>query len=424
MDYKIEKLEKNKAKITVTLSTSEWHSEIEAAYNKHKSRFNVTGFRKGKAPRRVIEQHYGAGVFYEDAISDSFYKYYMDVLQKETQLQPIDNPSISIAEVNADALVVEAEVDLQPEVVVKSYKGFGIEVKPQAVDSAQVEEKMQELVEKHARFVEVEREAKNGDILNIDFVGSVDGVKFDGGASEGYDLELGSKSFIDTFEEQLVGVKTGDEKNVVVTFPTPYQAKDLEGKEAVFAVKVNAVKEKQLPELTDAFISDVSEFENLADYKKDVLEGLKLVAQNEARVQQQTKILERVLENTEVEIPQTLIERELDHILEDFNMRLMYQGLNIDAYLQYVNTTMEEFKAERRVDAEKNVKLSMALQYILNKENLNLTDEELDAKLAENAKLVNKSLQDYTKSLDDHRLGHIKNDILMGKLLEFLQQNN
>lgn len=424
MDYKVEKIKKNVAKIVITLTKEEWQKEVENAYNKNKNRYNVVGFRKGKAPRKVIEKTYGQNVFYEDALSDSFYNYYMEVLNKEPEIVPVEAPKLKVVKADEDGLIVEATIDLQPEVNVKQYTGFNIKVEPKEVTEKDVEAEINRLLEQNVRFVEVERPVKKDDIVNIDFTGSIDGKKFAGGSSKGYDLEIGSKSFIDNFEDQLIGLNVGDKKDVNVTFPKDYHAKDLAGKSAVFEVKVNSIKEKQYPTLNDAFISDVTEFDTLEEYKKDLFEQLKVQAQENAKFELEGKILDKVLENTEVELPESVIEHEIEHIIRDFEMRLMYQGLTLDAYLNYLNISRKQFEEERREDAIKNVKMSYALQFILNKEGIKLTDEEVNQKIAELAKNAKKSVEEYSKTIDDHRLGHIKNDILMNKLLEFLIKHN
>lgn len=424
MDYKVEKIKKNVAKIVITLTKEEWQKEVENAYNKNKNRYNVVGFRKGKAPRKVIEKTYGQNVFYEDALSDSFYNYYMEVLNKEPEIVPVEAPKLKVVKADEDGLIVEATIDLQPEVNVKQYTGFNIKVEPKEVTEKDVEAEINRLLEQNVRFVEVERPVKKDDIVNIDFTGSIDGKKFAGGSSKGYDLEIGSKSFIDNFEDQLIGLNVGDKKDVNVTFPKDYHAKDLAGKSAVFEVKVNSIKEKQYPTLNDAFISDVTEFDTLEEYKKDLFEQLKVQAQENAKFELEGKILDKVLENTEVELPESVIKHEIEHIIRDFEMRLMYQGLTLDAYLNYLNISRKQFEEERREDAIKNVKMSYALQFILNKEGIKLTDEEVNQKIAELAKNAKKSVEEYSKTIDDHRLGHIKNDILMNKLLEFLIKHN
>ncbi len=424
MEYKVQKLEKNKAKVTISLNEQEWQNEILAAYNKHKGRYQVEGFRAGKAPKKVIEKLYGEQVFYEDALSESFSKYYYEVLDKEADLNPIDAPHLNIVKVNPTELVVEAKVELQPEIVIKKYTGFGVKVEPKKVTDADVEAELNKLLTQHTRFVESNEPVKNGDLVNLDFSGSIDGKKFDGGTAKGYDLEIGSKSFIDTFEDQLVGLTVGSEKDVVVTFPKDYQAKDLAGKQAVFHVLINTIKVKQVPTLNDSFIADVTEFENIADYKADLLKHLNEQAVKNAENKRNDEILNKVLENTEVELPKSMVDHELEHDLEHIEMQLMYQGVTLDGYLEYMNITKKQFTDSRRTIAEKSVKLSLAMQHIVQKENLSLTQADIDHEIETMAKAANKPLAEYVKQVDDHVLGHIKNDVLMKKVMEFLLKNN
>lgn len=424
MDYKVQKLEKNQAKLTITLNKEEWQAEIENAYNKHKNRYNITGFRPGKAPRKVIEKNYGEGVFFEDALSESFYKYYFEILQKEPSLEVVDAPSLNVLDISPEILVIEAELQLQPEVVVKKYTGFNVKSEPQKVTDEQVEFQVKKLLEQNVRFVESDKPLEKGNVANIDFVGSINGKPFEGGASDGYELEIGSHSFIDTFEDQLIGLKAGDKKDVTVSFPADYHVAELAGKPAVFAVTVNQVKVKEYPQLTDEFIGDVTEFNTIEEYKKDLKAGLEKQAVDTAYVQLQTKILDKVLENTEVEIPESMVDHEVEHSIGDFENRLMYQGLNLETYVNYLNTTVEDFKKSRRSDAEKNVKVRFALGHILTKENIKLEAKEIEEKIAQMAENAKKPLEEYKKLIDDHALSHIENDILMEKLLTFLVHNN
>lgn len=425
VDYKVDKKQKNKVKFTISLEKEEWQKALEDAYNKTKNKYSVVGFRAGKAPRKVVEKTYGENVFFEEALSDSFYKHYFDILAKEKDLKVVDEqPSINILDISQDGLRLEVETNLQPEVEIAKYTGFGIETTPKKVLEKDVKAELDKLVEQNVRFVEVETPSENGNIVNIDFSGTMDGKKFDGGTSEGYDLELGSHSFIEGFEEQLVGLKPGEEKDVEVTFPKNYQEKSLAGKPATFHVKVNAIKKKEYPTVDDAFIEDVTEFETLEEYKKATKKHLNEHAKEHAQRELETLILEKVLENTKVELPESMIEHEVEHIMGDFENRLMYQGLTLDMYLNYIKTTKEAFRKDRREDAEKNVKLSLALQHIMNKENLAITEKDIDEELAKIAESMKTSLEEYKKMVDDHTMGHVRNDILMRKLVEFLVKNN
>lgn len=424
MDYKINKAEKNVVKINITLSKEEWETEVEQAYTRTRAKYNVEGFRKGKAPRKVIEGIYGTNVFYEEALSEGFYKAYMNILAKEPTLEPVDAPNINVNKVDADGVEIEATVVVKPEVKVNKYTGFDVELKKEKVTKEQLDAELDRVKEQNVRLVEVEREIKDGDIANINFSGSVDGVKFDGGTSEDYDLGIGSKSFIEGFEEQLIGLKAGEDKDVNVTFPKEYHVKELAGKPAVFACHVNAVKEKQYPELNDEFASNVSEYETMAEFTEHMKEHLQEHLDEHARYDAVTEIIDKIVENTEVEVPNQMVETELDNMMKETEYRLMYQGLNLEAYANYMNTTVEKLREDRRADALKSVKVRLALTYILDKEKITVTDAEVDEKVEEMAKSANKTAKEIKESLSEDRLNYIKNDILNKKLIDFIFEKN
>ena len=424
MDYKINKEEKNLVKIDITLSKEEWETEIEQAYTRTRNKYNVEGFRKGKAPRKVIESVYGANVFYEEALSEGFYKAYMDILSKEHTLEPVDAPNLNVKKVDADGVELEATVVVKPDVKVAKYTGFDIVLKKNKVTKEQLEAEMDRVKEQNVRLVEVEREIKDGDVANINFSGSVDGVKFDGGTSEDYDLGIGSHSFIEGFEEQLIGLKAGEDKDVNVTFPTEYHVKELAGKPAVFACHVNSVKEKQYPELNDEFASNVSEYETMAEFKAHMEEHLQEHLDEHAKVDAENEIIDKIVENTEVEVPTQMVDNELDNMMKDMEYRLMYQGLNLEAYANYMGTTVDKIKEDRRPDALKSVKVRLALSYILDKEKITVTDKEFDEKVEEMANSSKKSVKEVKDSLTEDRINYMKNDILMNKLIDFLMEKN
>lgn len=424
MDYKVSKELKGQAKFDITLEKQEWQDYIEKAYNKYKGRYNIEGFRKGKAPRKVIEKMYGENVFFEDALSDNFYEVYFEILKKEPTIQPIDDPKLTIVEISTEGVKLQATVLVKPEIKLNKYTGFGIKVEPKAVTAKEVDAEIAKALEQGVRQVEKDTEAKLGDIVNINFEGYVDGKKFDGGTSKNYDLELGSHSFIDTFEDQLVGVKKGDEKDVEVSFPKEYHAKDLSGKPAVFKIVVNSVKEKQLPELNDEFVQNTTEFDTVQEYKKDVQKKLEAQAKDDAKVATENQIIEKILENLEVEVPEIMVEQEIEHDMHHMEQSLMYQGLTLDMYAKYLNTTLDKIKEERKPEAVKAVKVRLAIQHIIEKENLKITDKDIEAKISALAKENNAPLEEFKKQLDDHYMSHIQNDVVMEKLLAFLTKNN
>lgn len=424
MEYKIEKKEKSIVQIEIKLNATEWEKEVEEAYNRTRGKYNIEGFRKGKAPRKVIEKMYGNGVFYEDALSEGFYNAYMQILNKEPKLEPVDAPNLSVKSMDSNGVVLVADVVVRPDVKVNKYKGFGVSVREAKVTDEMVNHELEHAREHNARLVETAGSIAMGDIANINFEGSVNGKVFEGGTAENYDLEIGSHSFIDNFEDQLIGLKAGDNKDVKVTFPKEYHVKDLAGKPAVFKVKVNTVKQKQLPELNDEFASNVSDFETLKEYKEDLKQHMLEHEKEHSKVDAENEILDKIVENTEVEVPNQMVESELDNLMKDLEYRLMYQGLNLETYAGYLNTTVEKLRAERKADALKSVKIRLALTYILEKEKIEVTDAEVNEKVKEMAKSAKKTVKEFKETMPAERINYIKNDILMNKLLTFLLENN
>ncbi len=425
MKYTTKTLEDKRIEITISLDEKEWESAVESAYQKNKGKYNIQGFRKGHVPRKVLEKTYGEGVFYEDAIDGCFYQYYFEILQKETSIQPVDAPSLSIEEIGKKGLKIVATVYNKPEVTLGEYKGLKVEKPAVKVTKAQIDARLNQLVESRARFVEVtDRAAKMGDIATIDFEGSVDGVKFDGGTSKDYDLELGSHSFIDTFEDQVVGMKIGETKDVNVTFPEEYPAENLKGKQAVFVVTVNAIKEKVLPELNDEFASEASEFETLEDLRKDYEKKIKEEAEHAAEHEYENSLIEKVVENATVEVPQVMVEQQAEDYIREFEYRLSYQGLKLDDYLKYANTTVEELKASRMDDALKTVKTRLVLEAIVKQEGIEVTDKDIEDKFNEHKKGNEKTIDQIRKELGDQQIAYMENGILVNKLIKLLKQNN
>ena len=424
MKYQI--LENKKSVVTMEISVDkkEWDEAVENAYQTTKGKYNIEGFRKGKAPRKVIENMYGPAVFAEEALTNVFDKHYMAIMTKEKNIEPIDAPSIKVKSLDDKGLVIEVKIPVMPEVTLGEYKGLGISVKAKEVTKKQVEDEVKRVQAEQARLVEVEGEAKLGNIANIDFEGFIDGVAFQGGKGEGYDLELGSKSFIDTFEDQLVGHKAGDEVDVKVSFPAEYHVEELKSKPALFKVKVNAVKEKQLPEINDALASDVSEFETLEEWKNHIKEHLTEHAVKNARVETENKIIDAIVAKSKMELPEVLVDNELDNLMKDLEYRLMYQGLRLEDYAKYLNVSVEELRTQRRKEAEKACKVRLAMSEILKKEKMTVKDSEVNAKLKEMAEKAGQKLDEFKAQVNDERIAYIKNNILLEKLLNFLVENN
>ena len=426
MKYTTKAAEKSTVKLTIKFDGEEWKAAQNSAYLKVRGRFAINGFRKGKAPKHVIENVYGKGVFYEDALNLLFSENYGKILEKEgDKLAVVGDPEVSIEKLEDDNVTLVALVPVKPELKISSYKGIKIKEYAYTVKDEDVEADINRLLDRNARKVEVtDRAAKSGDIVNIDFVGTVDGVKFDGGEAEGFDLTLGSGQFIPGFEDQVVGMNIGDTKDVNVTFPENYQAEALKGKPAVFAVKLNAIQGKELPELTDEFIKEATGSETIADYKAKAKERLTAQAERRANDATENSILEAIAANTEVEMPQAMIEREIDSLVQKFEYQLMYQGLKLQDYLDFLKTDVASFRKNYEEQAKKNVLNQLIISHIIAAEKIEATEEEVDAKVAEQAASVEKSLEDYKKNMDPRQFDYIRSDIIITKLFNLLKENN
>ncbi len=424
MSYTIRKKENNQLEVEIKISQEKWEQSIQKSYEETKGKYTVQGFRKGKAPRKVIEKQYGEGVFLDYALEIAFSEEYNDFLDKNLDIEPIAQPDVKIEKFEKEGIVLVATAPLMPEVKLGAYTGLTVERGKEKVKKSDVEEELKKIAERQARFVETDEEAKLGDYATIDFVGSVDGEIFDGGTAQGYRLELGSHSFIDTFEDQIVGMKVGDEKDVNVTFPENYHEKSLAGKPAVFKVTVQKIERKEIPEINDEFASNVSEFETLEDYKADIEKRLKEKLENEKERKVENDLIDAIVKSSEVEIPKILIDKQLDMFMRDLEMRLSYQGIKLDEYLTYLGKTIEDVRKEREEQAKETVKTRLVLEALVKKENMIVSEAELDAVLKETADKYKKSVEDYKKSLDNRTIAYFQNDILMKKLLDFLKTNN
>lgn len=424
MKYTKKELKDKRVEVKLTLDNKEWEEAVNAAYEKNKAKYNVQGFRKGKAPRKVLEKNYGASLFYDDAIDGCFYRYYFEVLSKEKTLEPVAMPEVSIDKVSPEGLEMTLVITNKPGVELGDYKGIEIEKAEVKVTKAEVDHELKHMLEHHVKFVEVEREIKLGDTATIDFSGSVDGVKFDGGTATDFDLEIGSHSFIDTFEDQLIGLKKGDKKDVVVTFPTDYHEASLKGKKSVFEVVIKGVKEKQYPELNDTFASEVSEFETLKELTDDTKKKMLEAKKKQLEAESENKLIEKIVDNAKVEVPQVMVDQQVEDYIKDFEYRLSYQGLSLQGYLQYANTTIEDLKKSRQEDAKKTVKTRLVLEEIIKKENIVVTDKDLEEKFNENNKDKKKTIEEIKKTLGQEQLNYFENSLLLNKLMAFLKENN
>ena len=426
MKYTTKVAERSTVKITIKFDGEEWKAAVNAAYMKTRSRFAVNGFRKGKAPKHVIENVYGKGVFYEDALNMLFSENYGKILEKESKKYTfVGEPDVSIDKFEEDLISLIAIVPVKPEPKISAYTGMKIQKYEYTVTDADVDAEINKLLDRNARKVEVaDRAAQLGDIVNIDFVGTVDGVKFDGGEAQGFDLTLGSGQFIPGFEDQVVGMAIGEEKDVNVTFPENYQAAELKGKPAVFAVKLNKITAKELPELTDEFVKEATGDETVAAFREKTVARLQAQLDRKANDATENSILEAIAANTEVEIPQAMIEREIDSLVQKFEYQLMYQGLKLADYLDFLKVTEADFRQNYVEQAEKNVKSQLIISYIIGAEKIDATEEEVDEKIAAQAASVEKTLEDYKPTMDPRQIDYIRSDIVITKLFDFLKANN
>lgn len=421
MAVKTEQVEKNLVKLTFEVSAERFEKGIQKAYKKNVKKINIPGFRKGKAPRAVIEKYYSKDVFYNDAIDDVLPEAYVAAL-KESELESVARPEIDVDEIKpGEPVVFTALVTTKPEVTLGEYKGVEVDKIENPVTEDDVNKALDDERRKNARMISIDdRAVQNGDIATIDFEGFVDGEAFAGGKGEDYDLEIGSGTFIPGFEEQVVGAKLGEELDVNVTFPEEYHADELAGKDAVFKVKVKELKVRELPDLDDDFASEVSEFETLDEYKKDVKAKLEKTAEQKTKNETENAIVDAVVANAEVDIPDAMIEGQIDRISSDFAQRLSYQGISLDQYLQYTGTSMEAFRAQFKERAEKQVRGSLVLEAIGKAEGIEIGEEELELHLIDMAKQYNMEVDKLKEILRPEDIDAIKDEKILAKTVEML----
>ena len=424
MKAELVKKEGNKVTLKITVDNNKFEEAVNKAYNKTKGKYNIPGFRKGKAPKVVIETQYGKGVFYNDAIDMLFPEVYPEAI-KELNIDPIDRPDLDIEEISKDnGLVMVVNVEVKPEFELGAYKGIEISKVDNTVSEEDVEARLNEMVNRNARLTSVEDKAlENGDTAVIDFEGFKNGVAFEGGKGENYNLVIGSNTFIPGFEDQLVGKKAGEEVEVNVTFPEAYNAENLAGKPVVFNVKVNDVKVKEVPALDDEFAKDTTEFETLAELRADVKAKLEEQAKNAADAEMRNALVEKVSANTEVEVPEAMVQHQIDNMLMELNYQLQYQGLNLEQLLQMTGRGLDELREERRADAERLVKSSLVLEAIAEKENVEANDADVDDELEKMAAMYNMEVEKIKSSLRETDIEDIKGQIKIRKTLDLLVEN-
>lgn len=418
----VEKVDKNVVSFEFTVSADEFEKGIEKAYKKNVGKINIQGFRKGKAPRKIIERYYGAEIFYEDAINIVLPDAY-DSAVKENNIFPVDQPEIDIKgeiEKGKD-ITFTAKVTVKPEFELGEYKGIKAQKATSRVLKKDIEAELEKKREMNSRMVPVEdRPIEKDDVANIDFEGFTDGKPFDGGKGEGFDLTIGSGQFIPGFEDQLIGKNVGDEVDVNVTFPEEYHAEDLKGKPAVFKVKINSVKVKELPELDDEFAKDVSEFDTLEELKKDIKEKLSKAGKEEAAHKTEENVINAVCDATEIDIPDAMIDSQIDKMLRDFDMNMRYQGLNLEQYLKYTGMTVDKMREQFKDDAAKNVKTSLVLEKICDAEGIDASEDEINKEYESMAESNGMKIEDIKKYVPED---DVKDRIKARNTIKFLVDN-
>lgn len=416
---KNEKLEKSMVELQFAVDAETFKAAVEKAYKRESKKYNVPGFRKGKAPRHVIERMYGADIFHYDAINDLFPEQY-EAAVKEAGLEVVGAPEVDVVSSSLeDGVVLKAVVPVKPEVSVGSYTGLKAIKNLTVVEDADVDAEIQRMQDRNARLVTREGNAENGDTADLDFEGFVDGAPFEGGKAEHYSLVLGSGSFIPGFEDQVVGHAAGDEFDVNVTFPEEYGAKELAGKPAVFKIKLHEVKTKELPALDDEFAKDVSEYDTLDELKASIRKGMEERNEQQASLQVENDLVDQVVETLEGEIPQTMYDSRLDELVNDFAYRLQQQGLKLEQYLQYMGQTMETFRASYKEQAEKQVKIRLALEAVAAKENIVASDEDFNAevkRIAEQYKMEEEKVRELVSEQA------VKADLAVNKAIDFIKE--
>ena len=422
MSFKVEQLEEeNMVKLVIEASAEEFEAGLNAAYNKNKNKISVPGFRKGKAPRKMIEQLYGSQIFFEDAANEIIPDAYADAA-KESGLDIVSQPKVSIEQLEAGKpFIFAAEVAVRPEVELGEYKGVEVTKADAEVTDADVEEELKKVQDQNSRTVSVEdRAVKDGDMTVIDFEGFIDGEAFEGGKGENYPLTIGSHSFIDTFEEQMIGMNIGEEKELNVTFPEDYHAENLKGKPATFKVTVKEIKEKQLPELDDDFAQDVSDFDTLAEYKDDLKKKIAERKESEAKAKKESEAIEKVVEAAKMDIPQAMIDTQVNRMLEDFAMRLQQQGLSVEQYFQYTGMTADKIMEEMKPEAVKRIKNSLVLEAVAKAENIEVSEEEFEAELQKMADMYKMEIEKIKEFMQDAEAKQMKDDIAIQKAVELI----
>lgn len=423
MSVQVEKLEKNMAKLTIEVSSEEFENAIAKAYKKNKNKISMPGFRKGKAPRAMIEKMYGKGIFYEDAANSIIPDAYADAA-KESELEIVAQPEIDVTQIESGKpFIFTATVALKPEVTLGEYKGIEVEKKEVEVTDEEVEAEINKVRESNARMLDIDdRATQDGDTVLIDFDGYVDGKQFEGGKADDYSLVLGSHSFIDNFEEQLVGKNIGDDVEVNVTFPENYQAEELQGKPAVFKVKIKEIKVRELPELDDDFAQDVSNFDTIAEYKEDLKKKLTENKEEALKREREEAVIGKIIENAQMDIPEQMVDAQTRQMTQEFAQRLSSQGLSIDQYMQFTGLTPQKMIEELKPQALKRIQSRLVLEAVVAAENIETTEEELDKEIENMASMYQMEVDKLKEVIGEEEKKQIGLDLAVQKAVEIVTE--
>ena len=421
MSYTYEKLSSNKAKLSFTFSADEFAEAMQKAFLKMRRSISIPGFRKGKAPRKMVEALYGEGVFYDDAINLLFPDAY-EAAVKEYELKPVDQPEFNLEEIGTGKdLKFNVEVYVRPDVELGQYKGLEVEAVQQHLTDEMVDAEIERDREKASRTIDVEdRPVQKGDTVKLDYAGTIDGVAFDGGTAQNQTLEIGSNRFIPGFEDQMIGMQIGEEKDLNVKFPDEYHSAEVAGKDAVFHVKVNGIQTVEKPELDDDFAADISDFDTFADYKADVVKRLTERIERSNENAAKNALVEKAVENAKVDIPQAMIDSQGDYMIREMEMQIMYQGMRLDDYLKYMGMTREALKAQNEPEAIRRVKNELVIDAIRKAEGIEPTEEDIEKQTAEQAKMYGQDPEDFKKGLTDEQKEYLKEDAAIARVLDLL----
>lgn len=421
MSLQVENLEKNMAKMTVEVPAETFEAAVQTAYNKNKNRFTIPGFRKGKAPLHLIEKMYGAGVFYEEAANIVLDESYPDAAE-ESGLDIVSRPEIDLVQIEkGKPFIYTATVAVKPEVTLGQYKGVEVERASEEVTDEDVDRELKRVQDQNSRLVTVEdRAVEDGDQTIIDFEGFIDGKAFEGGKGEDYPLTIGSHSFIDTFEEQLIGKKIGEESEIQVTFPAEYHASELAGKPATFKVTVKEIKRKELPELNDEFAGEVSEFDTLDEYKADIRAKLSERKQKEAATENENRVVEKVVEGASMEIPEAMLETQVQDMVNDYARRMQSQGLSLNDYMKYTGMTLKDLQDQSRPQAERRIRTRLVLEAVAKAENIQISDEDVQKEQERMASMYKMELEQVQKLMSEREVKQMKEDLAVQKAVDLL----